>query len=441
MAITSYSEISASRRIFEIEVAPEEIEEVRRGITRHYARRAALPGFRKGKVPEAVVARKFAHEIREELLEQVIPQALTEALREKGVQPLGRPTIENLKFEEGEPLAFKANVDVRPPIDPGEYSGIEVHDVAVEATPEEIDQTVSRIRESHAEFLPIEGRAAADGDFAIADIAYRLVESQGPLLYTGAGEPIAEEKAGDWHKDEKITLEVGNPDTMPEINDALRGASPGETRRFRKTFAPDFQNDRFAGKTLDYDVTLAALKEKQLPELDDNFAAHVGEAATLEELRGKIAEGLRHDKEAARRRKFRREILDRLLSQSSVPAPEALVEAETESALEEYASYMAANGADPKAADWDRLASDARPGAERRVREYLLLDEIARRENLEVSETEVEAEVRRSAQRRGLDPVAAHGRLVKEGRLGSVRQEIRLNKAESWLVDHARVVA
>src|SRR5512142_1042925 len=156
MEIRNYSEVSDSRRVFEIEIPPEEVDRARRGITRNYARRASIPGFRKGKVPESVVARKFADEIREELLESLIPDALGHAIAEKGIQPIGRPRIDDLKFEEGQPLAFRANVDVRPPIDPGEYSGLRVTDVDVEPKPEEIEATLSRIRESHAEFLPVE---------------------------------------------------------------------------------------------------------------------------------------------------------------------------------------------------------------------------------------------------------------------------------------------
>jgi trigger factor len=440
LAILNYSEVSESRRVFEIEIPSEEIERVRSGITRSFARRAAIPGFRKGRVPESVVARRFSQEIREEILDQVIPEALNDALKEKNIQPLGRPRIEGLRFEEGKPLAFRANVDIRPPIDPGEYSEIEVHDEPVEPAPEEIEETLSRIREAHAEFFPIEERPARDGDFAIADVAYRFVEVRGPVLYTGSGEAIAEEKAGDWQKDDKLTLEVGHSDSMPEINEALRGARPTETRRFRKVFAPDFLNERFAGKTLDYEVTLVALKEKRLPELTDDFARRVGEVGSLEELKTKIGEGLRHEKEAARKRKFRREILDRLISQSQVAVPEVLREAEVDSALEQYAGYLSGNGVDPKTADWDKLAAEARPGAERRVREYLLLDEIARREKLEVSETEVEAEVRRLALRQGVDPAELMARVRKTGRSSSIREEIRLAKAVDWLIARAKVV-
>jgi trigger factor len=439
MAILNYSEVSDSRKVFEIEIPQEEVEKARQGITRNFARRASLPGFRKGKIPESVAAQRFASEIREELLEHLIPDALGSAIAEKGVQPLGRPRIEDLRFEEGKPLAFRANVDVRPPIDPGEYAGIPIHDVSVEPEDSEIEQTLAKIRESHAEFLPIEGRAAQSGDYAIADVASRFIELQNPVLYTGEGQAIAEEKAGEWERDEKITLEVGHSDSMAEINEALLGAAPSEKRRFRKTFPAEFPNERYVGKTLDYEVTLVALKEKRLPEIDDEFARHVGNAESVAELTEKVAAGIRAEKASTRRRKFHREILDNLLSGVKISPPEVLVEAEVESALEDYAGYLQSRGADPKEADWDKLATDARPGAQRRVQEYLLLDEIARRENISVTDTEVDAEVRDSAARRGVDFGELRDRLEKNGRLGSVRQEIRLQKAMTWLIDHAAV--
>jgi len=155
MEIRSYTEPTESQRIFEIAIPLDEVDQARRGITRNYARRASIPGFRKGKVPESVVARKFADEIREELLENLIPDALGHAIAEKGIQPIGRPRIEDLKFEDGKPLEFRANVDIRPPIDPGDYTGLRVTDVEVEPGPEEIEATLSRILESHAEFLPV----------------------------------------------------------------------------------------------------------------------------------------------------------------------------------------------------------------------------------------------------------------------------------------------
>jgi len=188
---------------------------------------------------------------------------------------------------------------------------------------------------------------------------------------------------------------------------------------------------------VDYELTLVALKEKRLPEADDDFAKLVAENETAAGLREKVRQGLRHEKEAERRRKLRRAIVDTLLSRVTLPAPETLVEAETVAALKDYARYLAASGMDPKEADWEKLGQDARPGAERRVKEYLLLDEIARREGIEVSDTEVEAEFKRAAARRGADPAALREQMAKNDGLEALRDEIRLSKAVDLLIASA----
>ncbi|HSS45150.1 MAG TPA: trigger factor, partial [Thermoanaerobaculia bacterium] len=275
---------------------------------------------------------------------------------------------------------------------------------------------------------PIEGRAATTGDYAVADVKGSFVEilepGQNPRTF----------------RDEKLTLEVGHPDSLPEINDALRGALPGETRRFRKSFPEDFANEEFRGKTVDYELTLVALKEKKLPEFDDEFARLVGENETPEGLREKARAGLRHEKEAERRRRFRRKILDAILSRVSVPTPEVLVESELISALRDYARYLSANGVEPKAADWEKIRQDARPGAERRVQEYLLLDEIARRESIEVSDTELEAEFKRAAARRGVDPATLREQMAEANGIEALRDDLRLSRALDLLISAARVL-
>ena len=267
MEISSYSEVSDSRRVFEITVPVEELERARHDIAGRLARRVSLPGFRKGHVPSAVIEKRFASEIREELIENVVPDALTRAIREKGVQPIGNPSIEDLRFEEGQPLAFRANVDIRPAVEPGDYRGLAVSDSAVEPTDDEVEASLRRLRETRAEYLPIEGRPARDGDFAIADVASRVVERAGPVIYTASGaESASSETPGEWSRDEKLMLEVGHAETMPEINEAFRGMTASDVRSFRKTFPADFPNPRYAGKTFDYEVSLIALKEKNLPK-------------------------------------------------------------------------------------------------------------------------------------------------------------------------------
>ena len=428
MVLLASRDESQTRAVLDIEVPAEDVERTYGVVARAFARQAALPGFRRGHVPESLVQQRFAGEIREQVLERLLPEALSSAIEEKNLSVLGHPHVENLEWNPPGPIRFSARLDLKPAVDPGEYRGIPVEDVSVEPSEEELSQVIDRIRETHAEFHPIEGRAAAAGDFAVADIAGRFIEilepGQNPRTF----------------RDEKLTLEVGHPDSMAEINEALMGALPGEARSFRKSFADDFVNEEFRGKTVDYEVTLVALKEKRLPTFDDDFARAVAQTESAETLREKVRANLRQEKESARRRKFRRDILETILSRASVPAPEVLVESEAASSLRDYARYLAANGMDPKEADWAKIREDARPGAERRVREYLVLDAVARREDISVTDTELDAEVKRAAVRRGVEASALREQLAKNDGLEALRDEMRLSRALDLLISSARVL-
>jgi len=428
MVVLESRDESPTRTTLDIEVPAEEVERTYAAVSRAFAKKANMPGFRRGHVPEHLVQQRFSGEIREEVVERLLPVALSSAIREKDLSILGHPRVDKLEWNPPGPIRFSAHLDLKPAVDPGEYKEIPVEDVSVEPTEEEVDRVLERIRESHAEFHPIEGRPAAAGDYAVADIAGRFVEilepGQNPRTF----------------RDEKITLEVGHADSMPEINEALTGSAVGETRTFRKTFPDDFPNENFKGKTVDYEVTLAALKEKRLPPVDDDFARAVAQAESAEKLRDGIRANLRAEKESARRRKFRQDILGTILSRADVPAPEVLVESEVEASLREYARYLAANGLDPKEADWEKIREDARPGAERRVREYLVLDAVARREDISVTETELDAEIKRAAARRGVETSELRERLVKNDGLDALRDEMRLSRTLDLLISAARVL-
>lgn len=435
MVVLASREESETRATLDIEVPAEDVERTYGAVARAFAQRAALPGFRRGHVPESLVQQRFAGEIRDEVLERLLPAALSSAIEEKKLSVLGSPRVEKLEWNPPGPIRFSAHLDLKPVVDPGEYRGIPVEDAIVEPSDEEVSQVLDRIRESHAEFHPIEGRSAAAGDFAVADVAGRFVEilepGQNPRTF----------------RDEKLTLEVGHPDSMAEINDALTGAMPGATRTFRKTFADDFANEEFRGKTLDYEVTLVALKEKRLPALDDDFARAVAGTSpaglhppSADSLRETVRANLRQEKESARRRKFRRDILGTILSRTNVSAPEVLVESEVAASLRDYARYLASNGVDPKEADWEKIREDARPGAERRVREYLVLDAIARREGIAVTDTELDAEVKRAAVRRGVEASELRERLAKGDGLEALRDEMRLSRTLDFLISTAQVL-
>jgi trigger factor len=428
MPILASREESATRTTLDIEVPAEEVGKTVAAVTRAYARRAAIPGFRKGKAPESVVQKRFGDQIREDVLERLLPEALAAAVEEKRLSVLGRPQIQDLQWEAPGAIRFSARLELKPPVDPGTYRGVPIEDRPVEPDEDDVARVIDRIREAHAEFHPLEGRPAGPGDFAVADISGTFVE----ILAPGQNPKT--------FRDEKVTLEVGHPDSMPEINDALRGAAVGETRRFRKNFPDDFPNEEFRGKTVDYELTVAALKEKKLPPLDDEFASAVSQGDTLEALRGKVRARLRQEKESDRRRHFRRAILDVLLAGREIPAPDVLVESETAAALRDYARYLSASGVDPQKEDWEKLREEARPGAVRRVREYLVLDAIAEREGIAVTETELEAEFKRAAAQRGVEPSVLREQMVEAGGIDSLRDELRLAKVVDLLIGSAKVL-
>ncbi|PYQ67920.1 MAG: trigger factor [Acidobacteria bacterium] len=435
MVVRSTRDESETSTTLEIEVPAEDVERTYNAILRSFAERASMPGFRRGHVPQHLVVQRFAGQIREEVLERLLPGAVSSAIEEKNLVVLGSPRVGDLEWSPPGPIRFSAHLDLKPVVDPGEYRGIPVEDVSVEPSAQEVEAVLDRIRESHAEFHPIEGRPAEAGDYAVADIAGRFVEilepGQNPRTF----------------RDEKITLEVGHSDSMPEINEALTGARPGETRPFRKTFSDEFPNENFRGKTVDYEVTLVALKEKRLPPLDDEFARAVAGTGpadlhppSAESLREKVRANLRSEKEAGRRRKFRHDILGTILSKTAIPTPGVLVESELNASLSEYARYLAANGVDAKEVEWEKVKQDARPGAERRVREYLALDAIARREEIAITDTELEAEIKRAAARRGVETSELRERLAKNGGLEALRDEMRLSRTLDLLISSARVL-
>ena len=275
-------------------------------------------------------------------------------LGDRGAQARGpRPAAHRRPpWEPPGPIRFSARLDLKPAVDPGEYRGVPVEDQPVEPTDEEVAKVIDRIREAHAEFHPVEGRAAAPGDFAVADIAGSFVE----ILAPGPEPPDLPRREGHAR---------GRP---PRLDARDQRGAPGRAARARRALPQDvspttFPNDEFRGKTVDYEVTLAALKEKKLPAVDDEFARAVSEGDTVETLREKVRARLRHEKEADRRRKFRRAILDALLSRRDIPAPEVLVESETTSALRDYARYLAASGVDPEKEDWAKLARGGPAGS------------------------------------------------------------------------------
>ncbi len=430
--ITSFVDESPTKKSLTVEVPLEEVRRVTDRMARNLAREIQLPGFRKGKVPPDLVRKRFADALKSEIVERLVQDSVVEALKERSLVPLGSPKVGDVNFEFDAPFSFSVSLEVRPPVAPKDYRGLKVPAGSPTPTEEEIAAVLERLREGHAHFDAIEGRGAKDGDFALVDIKGTFPAGDGKDFEA-----------------EKTLVEIGGERTLPELSAHLRGAEPGASLSFQKDFPADGPEPAFAGKTVLYSVHLVALKSRVLPPLDDDLARTVltprdGEApegANLDLLKAKVTESLTRDKEAALRETRRRALLDGLLALNDVAAPESMVESEIDSALREYARHLARQGVDLKQAkmDWNAMRGDAREGAVRRVKEYLLLDAIGETEKIAVTDTELDAEGKRRAQAAGMSFAELKAALVKAERLEGVREELRIDRVLDFLLAEAAV--
>ena len=430
--LTSFVDESPTKKVLTFDVPAEDVKAATEKTVKAFAKNVRLPGFRPGKAPAHIIRQRFAEEIKGEVLERLIQESLVGALREKSLVPLGQPKIGDLKFEFEAPLSFKVDLEVRPSVEPKDYRGLKVPAGSTAVAPEDVDRILSRIREGHSTYDAVEGRPVKDGDFALVDI--------NGSFPAGDGEDFTRDK---------VLVEIGGEGTLPELSAHLRNAEAGATVSFQKSFATDVSDSEFAGKTVLYTVHLVAIKTRVLPALDDELArlaltpreGEAPEGASLEMLKEKIAESVVREKEQAVREQKRRAALDGLLALNEVAAPESMVESEIDSALKEYARQMTRQGLDLKDAkvDWNEMRKEARPSAERRVKEYLLLDAIGEKESLAVTDTELDAELKRRAQSMGMSFTELKGALAKADRLEGVREELRIDRVVDFLVAEAVV--
>ena len=430
MNITSYVEESPTKKSMSLEVPLEDVREATEKAARILARQIRLPGFRPGKVPVEIVKKRFAEELKGEVLEGLLRETIQAAFQEKGIVAVGEPKIDDLKFEAEAPLTFKVEVEHRPAVEPKDYRGLKVPSDPTVPSDEEVAAALERIREGRAAFEAVEGRPAMDGDFALVDIRGTFPGGDGK----------------DFERP-KVLVEIGGEETLPEMSAHLRNAEPGVTVSFQKDFPAEGVDPDFAGKSVLYHVQLHGLKKRVLPEWDDELARQVltpreGEApegAGMEMLRAELVKSLARDKEQALKEKRRRAVLDALLALNPVDAPETMVTAEIDSSLQQYARFLASQGMDLKEAkmDWNKLREEARPMAVRRVKEYLLLDAIADAEKIAVSDTELDADLRRRARSMGASFAELKGQLAKNDRLDGIREELRIDKALELLLTEA----
>lgn len=416
--VLSVEDVGPCRRQLKIEVPQPAVEAEAARVLGDYGRRARIPGFRKGKVPPALVRRHFGKEIDQEVLERLVPRYWRQAAAEKGIEALLPPRVGDVDLAEGKPLTFTAVVEVRPEIELRNTSDFDLPNPPVEASKEEVRSALDDLRRGHARWIPVE-RAAATGDRA--RIAIRELGGDG----------------ADEATDQEMEIEVGSPQIWEELSLAVTGLAPGQEGRFERQ-----EGEGEQARTRSFAARLVELKEPKLPELDAEFAAHLGKFASVEELEADIAKRLSAVKQDEARRQREVAMLDQLTERHTFPLPDGVVHEEVENLLRDYAESLARRGVDLEKAelDWQKLGEQARPQAERRVRARLLLDAIAGRDAVEVGEEEFEQALALMARVQGLPTVAMRQKLDENGQLAGLRAQMRREKTVRRLLGEAEPV-
>ncbi|MFZ0212093.1 MAG: trigger factor [Candidatus Acidiferrales bacterium] len=415
------------RRELELEIPAEDVQKTSEKIARDLARVARIPGFRPGKAPVTLIRRRFAEEIKGEVLESLVPECIEQALTEKKLTPVTRPQVDKVEFTDAGPLKFRAVFEVLPEFELGDYKGLEVEVEGIEVGDTEVNKTLNEMRERAAAYLPIEGRPAQDGDYV-----------QVKLMGTPAG-------GGDPIRAENVVCHIGAEETLESFNQNLRSASAGETKRFETKYPDDYTDPKLAGKTYNYALEIRAIREKKLPELNDEFVKDLGEGAagakTLEELRGKIRERLDAAREEQQKAQAQEKILEELVKRHDFPVPEALIEHQMDVRLERVVRSLTQQGVDPRAVnvDWVSMRQRQHDRAERDVKAEILLDRVATAEKIEVGDEELNKEIASFAERSGESAAAVRARLTKEGALDRMKSKLRSDKAIAWLQRTTRI--
>ena len=423
-----------------IDVPADEVAKTWRNVAGKYRKFARIPGFRPGKVPENIIRRRFAADIRKEVIDSLLPERFNKAINELNLRPVGQPQVLELTLEEGAPLHAKAVFEFLPVFSIEGYRDVTVPKPSTEITEEEFQRELEQLRESRAVMEPVEeDRALADGDWA--EISYKgEIQSQPaePAAEGDADSAEAQPSQAQPISGENTLVEIGGKDTVDAFTNSLRGTKPGQELKVEVIYPADYSQATLAGKTVAYDVQVKGIKKRNLPELNDDFAKEIGHYESYAELEKSVREYL----ESRKRRSVEAETKDKLFAalaeRFTFPVPESLVQDQVDTRLERGLRALAAQGMQPdqmRQLDFGRLRVAQRDSAVTEVKTNILLDRIAGEENITVSDEEMDRELQIAAiqSREPLDALKV--RLTKDGGLARIRQQLRRDKTASVMYE------
>lgn len=409
-------ELSQCKREVDIEIPVATVRQEYAKTIRRFSESAKIKGFRQGKVPADIVRRKFSQEIKDSIINNLVPDAVTKKLRAHNLKPVGSPVVTELFFEEDQPIKFKAQFEVWPEFELPEYKNIKVSRKKISVTANDVKASLDDLQKRSVQYIPTEERGVIDGDYVVTEITSQDLGTKKAL------------------PKEKVVILTGHLENEKVLNDNLLGLKVNQNKDFSIHYPKDHKNKKLAGKNIAYSIKVLSIKEKKLPAIDDDFAKELGEFQNLKELKTQLKKELRASKENVGKRDLTDEVVKSISDKVTFEIPELLVEEEAvamvrRSLLSQPQHVQQAI----KKEDVEKLKEEMKDKACQNLKNHLLLNKISEKENLKVTEKEVEEEMANIAKANNI-PLAKAKENIRRDEL---RENLLLRKTVDFLVENA----
>ena len=415
--------LTPTERRLRVDVPADRVGKAFARIYRQVGRQAKVRGFRSGKIPQHILRGLYGTEIQAQALSELVEEALAGAMKDEGLEPVSEPRLETGELDEAKPFAFTAVIEVKPDIELKDYRAVPIERVRADVGDEDLERALKELQNRNAQVEPMEGRdRVEDGDYVFIDFSGSV-----------GGQPFPGNTA------ENYPVEVGAGTAMPEFEQGLVGMERGVARTIAVNFPADLQDERLAGKTADFEVTVKDIRNKILPPLDDEFARDYGECDSLEELRGKLRSELQSEIEAFQDRQLKDQIVERLMEEHTFEVSTSMVDRELSYLMRRAGSQRQSSGPDAPEPTTDELREELTPQAERRVKMMLLVDRIAVAEGITASEEEVDGRIEAMARASGEQAAAVRRQYGQDWARATMRSQLVSEKTLDFLLQEAAV--
>ena len=410
-----------------VEVPAEEVEKALQAAYMKEKNKISIPGFRKGKVPRAMIEKMYGAAVfYEEAANILIQDNYAAAMEESKEDIVSRPTIDIVQIESGKPFIFTAEVAVRPEVTLGKYKGVQVTKIDTTVTDEEVEAALEKEQQKNSRTVTVTDRAVAEGDTAVID-------------YEGFVDGVAFEGG----KGENHPLEIGSHSFIDTFEDQLVGKNTGDEVEVNVTFPKEYHAEDLAGKPAVFKVKINEIKTKELPELNDEFASDVSEFETLEEYKESVKKNLEETKENNAKRTKEDEAIKKIIEKSEMEIPDAMIESQVQNMIQEFAQRLAQQGLSFdqymqfSGMTMDKMKEQVRPEALTRIQSSLVLEQIAKEENFEITEDDVNAEIEKMAKAYGMEADKLK-EYVGDDEKESMKRDIAIEKAVQFIMDNVK---